>query len=660
MLQNEQLAIFNDYDLPASKMELARYLSNYSIYNLKNNLGSMRMNFGIEILPLLFIYFLSFFVSYGLAGKLFYVIGFLLIEVTFFWLFKKISGDKVSSFFLALLTVFNLWSFDRLQQGHYFNLMLFLPVAGLFVYHLYYSKSEKSHLILPPLLFLGMITYYHYTFILFYLLGVDFLYKFITEKKKKKLLIDYFQTGLITVGLMMMFFWPYLSVSDDFINLAKNVSSVDSIKLFSWQSTLLSTFFHLRRGMASYFTLNTLSLISYLMGMGILYFLWFRWGRKSYFAQRLNIAILVLFFLSFGIWIFPNFIIDFVYKIPTMSTFRDMNKFVGIAFILILFVISTIKEKRAKYIIVVGSLLIVLPVVFNDFKLVPERKISFHNALKDGDDLFAVISFPSYSIFQIESNGYNYHGYLPSLSVVNNLRFVGIGFPYDTSFATVTKNKFFENIYKNWNWLSTKGVYEKFKKYGIKYIYFYKKIPFDGYDEIRHWYQEIDIFKKIDKKQIVYEDDLSVVFQVPDEFLRPMIFLDKGGEVGFDLVNDTKINLKLHLKKTQILHFLSNYHQGWGLYLGGVEILRDKHRLSDGWANSWVINPEYIKENFPKKYYQENSDGSIDVDLILYFKPQLNFYRGLLISGLVFIGWLWWYLFYRLSYSSQVINDEIS
>ena len=59
----------------------------------------------------------------------------------------------------------------------------------------------------------------------------------------------------------------------------------------------------------------------------------------------------------------------------------------------------------------------------------------------------------------------------------------------------------------------------------------------------------------------------------------------------------------------------------------------------------WTIDPEYVKHNFSKAYYKENSDGSIDIKLTLYFKPQSYFYLGLTISSitllgcLVYLGW---------------------
>jgi len=77
-------------------------------------------------------------------------------------------------------------------------------------------------------------------------------------------------------------------------------------------------------------------------------------------------------------------------------------------------------------------------------------------------------------------------------------------------------------------------------------------------------------------------------------------------------------------------------------YLYKKPILDDTHKMVNDYANQWTIDPDYIKANFNKSYYQqicevENPDGSIDVELILYFKVQSYFYLGLAISGIVLI-----------------------
>lgn len=80
-------------------------------------------------------------------------------------------------------------------------------------------------------------------------------------------------------------------------------------------------------------------------------------------------------------------------------------------------------------------------------------------------------------------------------------------------------------------------------------------------------------------------------------------------------------------------------------YIWKKPIFDDVHIRAIEYANGWTIKPEYIKANYPKEFYKENLDGSIDIELILYFKQKSYFYLGHLISELTFIGcvgYLFW------------------
>jgi hypothetical protein len=91
-------------------------------------------------------------------------------------------------------------------------------------------------------------------------------------------------------------------------------------------------------------------------------------------------------------------------------------------------------------------------------------------------------------------------------------------------------------------------------------------------------------------------------------------------------------------------------------YLSKRPIFDDTHYLVDDYANGWTIDPNYIKKNFDKSYYKENPDGSINVELTLYFKPQSYFYLGSIVSVgtlLACFGYLG-FLFFRRKKKSGV------
>jgi hypothetical protein len=80
-------------------------------------------------------------------------------------------------------------------------------------------------------------------------------------------------------------------------------------------------------------------------------------------------------------------------------------------------------------------------------------------------------------------------------------------------------------------------------------------------------------------------------------------------------------------------------------YLYQKPIFDNTHQLVDDYANGWTIDPNYIKQNFDPSYYKVNPDGSIDIELTIYFKPQSYFDLGLIVSGatvLACFGYLGW------------------
>ncbi|HVT00652.1 MAG TPA: hypothetical protein VHE53_00275 [Patescibacteria group bacterium] len=74
------------------------------------------------------------------------------------------------------------------------------------------------------------------------------------------------------------------------------------------------------------------------------------------------------------------------------------------------------------------------------------------------------------------------------------------------------------------------------------------------------------------------------------------------------------------------------------LYFFKKPIFSNTHASKDGTTNDWLIDPSYIKKTLPNNYYTVKKDGSIDVEFILYYRPQLYFYYGIIISLLNLIA----------------------
>ncbi len=163
------------------------------------------------------------------------------------------------------------------------------------------------------------------------------------------------------------------------------------------------------------------------------------------------------------------------------------------------------------------------------------------------------------------------------------------------------------------------------------------------------------------------------VYVVEEKLLSAHIF---SKIATFQKINPTKYKIHIsELSDKQNLSFLESHHSGWKLYLKknpsndwcnpiefynntnttecehtlkffeGEEfsylwkkpIFDKMHTMVYDYANQWTIDPQYIKDNYPREYYKENPDGRIDIEMVMYFKPQSYFYLGLIISGTTLI-----------------------
>jgi len=219
---------------------------------------------------------------------------------------------------------------------------------------------------------------------------------------------------------------------------------------------------------------------------------------------------------------------------------------------------------------------------------------------------------------------------------------------------------------------------------------YYKDIsqPPEVISDILSKYKKIESFGKLD------------LYQISHDYL-PLINSD---DITFQKINSVKYRIYLkNISNQQDLSFLESFDQNWNLYLKqkptnewckslkeynisassaehlpksmiteciskqkfleGNElsyfyqrpIFDSTHKVVFGYANQWIIDPQFIKQNFSKNYYTDNHDGSINIEVDLYFKPQSFFNLGLIISGGTILG-----CFGYLIYSSYLKRNKKS
>jgi hypothetical protein len=147
-------------------------------------------------------------------------------------------------------------------------------------------------------------------------------------------------------------------------------------------------------------------------------------------------------------------------------------------------------------------------------------------------------------------------------------------------------------------------------------------------------------------------------------------------EASFQKINDATYRVYLsNLDAERALALLQRFDRGWLIYpqrdpsarwcrpisshsdsltecapaqsghdLGAVtrvvpgQTLSVPHTETLGYANQWHIEASSFRDQFSEEYYSSNPDGSIDIELLIYFQPQSYFYLGLIITLVTLAG----------------------
>lgn len=166
---------------------------------------------------------------------------------------------------------------------------------------------------------------------------------------------------------------------------------------------------------------------------------------------------------------------------------------------------------------------------------------------------------------------------------------------------------------------------------------------------------EISFLKRVDMPSIAK----SNIYIYENENYRPHIYLTQNKETirqeipfekaDFEFKTPAEYSVRLrNISEPTYINFAEKYHPGWKVRAGEFHRLDalvkkdyffpdNSHIENDTKLNSFLIDPEYIRQHLPKDSYTINADGSMDIDLTLYFKPQAYYFVGLLVSISSFI-----------------------
>ncbi len=392
---------------------------------------------------------------------------------------------------------------------------------------------------------------------------------------------------------------------------------------------------------------------------------------------------------------------EFLFRLPGFLLFRSPDKIqVFFQYFLTLSLVLAISffdlKKKTANIIFILLLLIPFPFYFgginkylnweldknllepsdNGYKIsveIPQEYKEVAKKINQSDEDTAIISLPYAKVNSLNWSNYpkwNFVGH-DFLYLLYNKRYISAN-SYDHPLLETRLS------FKEVNERSQESRYllEEVKKFGARYIMFHKDIPEDwflGTEKIRFFLENLEEAKKLKK---IEENDYFILYELSEENILPPISV--GSDLIFEKINPTKYKISIkNIKGKEKLNLLQSFNSQWKLYLKPINeeltcnpiyeyvnfssrecrsskvffegeeisylfknsIFEEDHSLDSNFSNQWEINPEFIKNNFSNEYYRENSDKSLDFNIIIYFLPQSYFYLGIIIDCfLVFVS----------------------
>ncbi len=638
------------------------------------NLGNI--NYTLWRLPSELVYWLAPTSQWG--DKLWVFIPYTLLLPLSAYLFLRLYFRKnISLLAGGLFFVSNTYFLAINSQGH-----LPLSIAAClmliaFVFYKKYFDTEKISQIIVAVLFLFLTGIYDFRFA--YIGGIVFIMYtlFYLGKMSKKKFRDIIMAALLLILVNLYWLIPATMVGVDG-GLADSLFGGNFWTLSS-AITMHHPFWPL------------ISKIDWFVVQPIPFFYWlfplFAWAgfvfnRKNKDALFFAMLAIVGIFLSkltnaplgsLYSWAFAT--------VPGWHAFRESSKFYVLIIVSYSFLISALVETAPKKIalavlgiLIACSIAISLPVILNragemyEARQIPPEYTELGDTLQKQKEFYRTVWSPTFSRWSYASDTH------PKVSqTFFNSGDWTIPGQYDPS-----------PLNEKMNFYRYPALHQFFDILAVKYFIVPLQEPasdlFIYYGErqdlnVRQWYiSELSKIKWLTRVDLgsptlaVFENkdwrDHLYLTADPESILKVV----PAQSVKWQFINPAEYQVTITgASSTEILYlnFSEAYHPAWKIRVGEFSRLQallhgDKyflpstsHYKNAGALNSFKIDPLQICASF---HCVRNEDGTIDMDLTVYFTPQSYYYLGAIISGLFLVGSLL-YLIFRARQGRRKKNE---
>jgi hypothetical protein len=698
---NKGVLLYSDNIPPVLNMnsfnKTANYIFTEKYMGLTENPIHIVTYFFIEKL----FYLIGLFVNKETLSLLWVILPSIFFNITLYFVFFQFVKKKRAAFLQTLLFIFSLTYFDSLFMGGPLTIWSHIGSLLFFTFFVKYVNEQKNEYLILASIFsiLGVLNIaYFYCALLacsFFLVLYFIIYKInlLNFFKKRPFLILF-----IIITILIHFFWLLPYIMSVYKKLTNYGGSDDN--LFFGRSLISTPLNNFQFAYAfrpeptyskPYYLYKTI--IYQITNFSFLFISLF-YLIKEIKKNKKILLLFCLFLIFFTISLGNNFPLrNLLAQIPGWFFLRDhMRVLLFSYFIYVLLIGYIITEKSTFF-----KKFIVLYICFNAIIFFKSDMFGFFSNSVIPNNYVEVVKYLSK-----DTNKDKSILILPEFNWYIKYKWMGGNFYTPVVFEWLNENPIIMSFIGRSRipdyfkaFLDKKIKKDHYAQYlgkgGVKYITLHK----DGLNFNYSMNREIEnLDKTIGIKKVVSGENIDL-YEISDKYYLPMIY--SSTDLKYKKINPSKYEISIHLKDKSRLIFNFPYNPNWNifldnknldkkcqplenivlstktiegsnkdsnvktvvcktnqtflessedfLYMAVKPLFENTHKTAYNYANEWVLDARDIKESFNKNYYVENPDGSITVNLVLFYKPQSYFYLSIVISSLACLSCLMFLFF---------------
>jgi len=399
----------------------------------------------------------------------------------------------------------------------------------------------------------------------------------------------------------------------------------------------------------------------------------------------------------------------FIYKIPVFAVFRGPDKlfvFYPFFFLILLVLVLNYGQINKKLVNFFLIFLLLIPFPFyiggipkylgsnsNTFLSssgnasykylikIPDNYLKIKNILDNEKLDLSVIDLPPSFHWQyypeFDYYGINFFSYFYNIRYVASCNFDNGGLANIKSFDKYNKQGV----------INTQKFLGLIQKFNGKYILVHKDLDKYITPSSKIINKTINKLEKDKVLKRLEDNENFTLFELDEKYLSPLISSDNETKIYFKKISPVKYKVLIsNLSEKTNIEFYQIFESSWKIfanaephydlysknwfyemanavecksdfkmiesedftYLFQKPLFDESHSMIKDYANNWKVDPGYIKENLPEDSYKLNKDGSIDIELTIYYKNQIIFYVGLISVGLYFAILIFYIVFKKV------------